>query len=46
MRFCEECGAQLEDDALFCEECGTPVDRSVEDQEVSTYVASDEAECQ
>lgn len=22
MKFCEECGAQLEDDALFCEECG------------------------
>ena len=22
MRFCEECGAQLEDDAKFCEECG------------------------
>ena len=25
MRFCEECGAQLEDDAKFCDECGTPV---------------------
>jgi len=22
MRFCEECGAQLEDEAKFCEECG------------------------
>lgn len=22
MRYCEECGAQLEDDALFCENCG------------------------
>ena len=22
MRFCEECGAQLEDGAKFCEECG------------------------
>lgn len=22
MRFCEECGARLEDDAKFCEECG------------------------
>lgn len=25
MKFCEECGAQLEDDAVFCEECGSPV---------------------
>ena len=23
MKFCENCGAQLEDDAVFCEECGT-----------------------
>lgn len=22
MRYCEECGAQLEDDALYCENCG------------------------
>ena len=26
MKFCEECGAQLEDDAVFCEECGSQVD--------------------
>ena len=26
MKFCEECGAQLEDDAIFCEECGTSVE--------------------
>ncbi len=26
MRFCDECGAQLEDDAKFCDECGTPVE--------------------
>ena len=26
MKFCEECGAQLEDDAVFCEECGTQVE--------------------
>lgn len=25
MKFCEECGAQLEDDMRFCDECGTPV---------------------
>lgn len=23
MKYCEECGATLEDDAIFCEECGT-----------------------
>ena len=27
MRFCEECGAELADDALFCEECGAKVER-------------------
>ncbi len=26
MLFCENCGAQLEDDAKFCEKCGTPVE--------------------
>ena len=25
MKFCEECGVQLEDDAIFCEECGATV---------------------
>lgn len=25
MKYCEECGAQLEDDMRFCDECGTPV---------------------
>ena len=25
MKFCEECGAQLLDDAIFCEECGASV---------------------
>ncbi len=29
MKFCEECGAQLSDDAVFCEECGTPVEPAV-----------------
>lgn len=32
MKFCEECGAQLDDDVKFCEECGTPVS-SVEEEE-------------
>lgn len=26
MRFCEECGAKLDDDAKFCEECGAQVE--------------------
>lgn len=26
MKFCEECGAQLDDEAVFCEECGTRVE--------------------
>ena len=29
MKFCEECGAQLEDDVMFCDECGTPVSEDV-----------------
>ncbi len=28
MKFCEECGAQLEEGAVFCEECGTPVEEA------------------
>lgn len=27
MKFCDECGAKLEDAAEFCEECGTKVER-------------------
>lgn len=30
MKFCEECGAQLEDDVMFCEECGAQVEISEE----------------
>lgn len=33
MRFCEECGAPLEDDAKFCEECGTPVEPLAADED-------------
>lgn len=25
MKFCEECGAKLDDDSTFCEECGAQV---------------------
>ena len=34
MRFCDECGAQLEDNAVFCDECGAKV-------ESATVVAAD-----
>lgn len=30
MRFCEECGSQLEDGAQFCEECGAVVEPLIE----------------
>ena len=26
MRFCENCGAKLDDDEMFCGECGAKVD--------------------
>ena len=26
MKFCEECGAQLEDDVMFCDECGAKIE--------------------
>lgn len=32
MRFCEECGAQLEDGVKFCEECGAEVEELVIDE--------------
>lgn len=28
MKFCENCGARLEDDAVFCDECGTACDNT------------------
>ena len=33
MRFCEECGAQLEDDVRFCEECGAEQESIIAEQE-------------
>lgn len=33
MRFCEECGAQLEDDVRFCEECGAEQEPIIVEQE-------------
>ena len=43
MKFCEECGAQLEDDAIFCEECGTPVEEieSIQTSEVVPEIATE-----
>ena len=27
--FCKNCGAKIDDDALFCEKCGTIINRPV-----------------
>ena len=32
MKFCENCGTQLEDNAVFCEECGTKQESIQESQ--------------
>ena len=39
MRYCEECGARLEDDARYCEECGAEQEPFVE---VETSVTTNE----
>lgn len=39
MRFCEECGAQLEDNAQFCEECGAKVVQTEKTDEIPTEIA-------
>lgn len=36
MKFCEECGAQLEDSAVFCEECGAQIVQEASQIEDST----------
>ncbi len=36
MKFCEECGAQLEDSAVFCEECGAQIVQETSPIEDST----------
>lgn len=46
MKFCEKCGAQLEDDVKFCDECGTPVSNEEEETVVSTPVLNEQAEAQ
>lgn len=38
MKFCEECGAELEDDAVFCEECGAAVESSKAEETVEQSV--------
>ncbi len=40
MKFCEECGAQLENDAAFCEECGASVEVT-EDAVLETNVIAE-----
>ncbi len=42
--FCENCGAQLRDDARFCPNCGAPVDEEVFPQAtVEPHVSTDDA---
>ncbi len=36
MKFCEECGTQLDDDAVFCEECGAAVETEEPQNQYST----------
>ena len=36
MRFCTNCGAQLEDDAVFCANCGTKAETAPEAAETQT----------
>ena len=38
MKFCENCGTQLEDSAVFCEECGIKQEVIAEDQLASISV--------
>lgn len=38
MKFCEECGAELEDDAVFCEECGASIESSQADETIEQSV--------
>ena len=43
MKFCENCGAQLEDNAVFCEECGTKQEAMTQHQtDVSNNTAEQE----
>jgi len=45
MRFCEECGAQLEDSAKFCEECGAQQEPVIiEDVQIQEIVSEAGAE--
>lgn len=45
MRFCEECGAELEEGAVFCENCGAKVENSVEEvTETKVEVETEEVE--
>ena len=41
MKFCEECGAKLEDDAKFCEECGAAVEDFTEGTKVEDSMSEE-----
>lgn len=45
MKYCENCGAELEDSAVFCEECGAKVETVPQEKAVDSE-QSKEAEKQ
>jgi hypothetical protein len=45
MKFCEECGAQLDDDVLFCDECGARVE-NLEESDIVAQIPHQEAKPQ
>lgn len=36
MKYCENCGAELEDSAVFCEECGAKVETVPQEKAVDS----------
>lgn len=44
MKFCEECGAQMEDDALFCDNCGAQNAASPPEEAAENIKASETGE--
>ena len=42
MKFCENCGTQLDDNAVFCEECGTKQENYTDAQTDASNNAAEE----